>query len=87
VIGHKLLHYEIVARLGAGGMGEVWRAVDPRLQRDVAIKILPAAGGDAALLRECFVRADRWLTAQSSGPSSAGLRLERHCHRRPRAGR
>jgi hypothetical protein len=27
------------------------------------------------------------LTAQSSGPSSAGLRLERHCHRRPRAGR
>ena len=63
VIGRKLLHYEIVARLGAGGMGEVWRAVDPRLQRDVAIKILPSAGGDAALLRERFVREARAASA------------------------
>jgi serine/threonine protein kinase len=63
VIGRKLLHYEIVARLGAGGRGEVWRAVDPRLQRDVAIKILPSAGGDAALLRERFVREARAASA------------------------
>ena len=39
--GHRLGPYEIVAPLGAGGMGEVYRARDPRLERDVAIKVLP----------------------------------------------
>ena len=37
--GDKLGPYEITARLGAGGMGEVYRARDPRLGRDVAIKV------------------------------------------------
>src|ERR1035438_5013974 len=41
--GDKLGPYEIVAPLGAGGMGEVYRARDSKLNRDVAIKILPAA--------------------------------------------
>src|SRR5713226_1636894 len=41
--GAKLGPYEIVAPLGAGGMGEVYRARDARLDRSVAIKILPAA--------------------------------------------
>ena len=40
--GMRLGPYEILAPLGAGGMGEVYRATDTRLKRQVAIKILPA---------------------------------------------
>src|SRR5499425_1329122 len=40
--GSKLGPYAIIAPLGAGGMGEVYRARDPQLSRDVAIKVLPA---------------------------------------------
>ncbi|HEV8610295.1 MAG TPA: serine/threonine-protein kinase, partial [Thermoanaerobaculia bacterium] len=41
--GSRLGPYEIVSALGAGGMGEVYRAKDPRLGREVAIKVLPAS--------------------------------------------
>ena len=41
--GTRLGPYEIQSPLGAGGMGEMYRAHDPRLERDVAIKVLPAA--------------------------------------------
>ena len=41
--GTKLGHYQIVAAIGAGGMGEVYRAIDPRIGREVAIKVLPPA--------------------------------------------
>ena len=50
--GQRLGPYEIIAPLGAGGMGEVYRARDPQLGREVAIKLLPSTfSRDAARLR------------------------------------
>ncbi|HEY6148764.1 MAG TPA: serine/threonine-protein kinase, partial [Thermoanaerobaculia bacterium] len=50
--GSRLGPYEIVAPIGAGGMGEVYRARDPRLGRDVAVKVLPPSfSADADRLR------------------------------------
>ena len=41
--GTRLGPYEVLSPLGAGGMGEVWKARDPRLERDAAIKVLTAS--------------------------------------------
>jgi len=54
--GLRLGPYEIVAPLGAGGMGEVYRATDTRLDRSVAIKVLPAAFSANAQLKIRFER-------------------------------
>src|SRR5213079_1070864 len=54
--GTRLGPYEIVAPLGAGGMGEVYRARDSRLGRDVAIKVLPLHLSDNAETRARFER-------------------------------
>ncbi|HVN74789.1 MAG TPA: protein kinase [Thermoanaerobaculaceae bacterium] len=63
--GSRLGPYEILSPLGAGGMGEVWRARDHKLDRDVALKVLPAAvAGDLAALTR-FAREAKAVAALS----------------------
>jgi serine/threonine protein kinase len=62
-IGDKLGPYEILAPLGAGGMGEVYRARDSKLNRDVAIKVLPAALANDAQHTARFEREAQMLAA------------------------
>ena len=45
MVGRQLGHYEVLALVGAGGMGAVWKAKDTRLDREVAIKTLPEEFG------------------------------------------
>ncbi len=54
--GSRFGHYEILGALGAGGMGEVYRARDPRLGRDLAIKILSRKLSDSKLDVKRFER-------------------------------
>jgi serine/threonine protein kinase len=72
--GTRIGGYEIVALLGAGGMGEVYRARDPRLGRNVAIKVLsPHIAADAdALMR--FEREARTLASLNHPNIGAILR-------------
>ena len=63
MIGRRLSHYDVIESLGAGGMGEVYRARDSRLHRDVAIKVLPA---DRSLSETARVRFQREAMAASS---------------------
>jgi eukaryotic-like serine/threonine-protein kinase len=61
--GTQLGPYEILSAIGAGGMGEVYRARDTRLDRIVAIKVLPAHLADRAELRERFEREARTIAS------------------------
>src|SRR5881628_202231 len=61
--GSKLGPYEIVAPLGAGGMGEVYRARDTRLGRDVAIKVLPQHLTSSPEVRARFEREARTVSS------------------------
>jgi Tol biopolymer transport system component/predicted Ser/Thr protein kinase len=72
VSGQRLGPYEIIAPIGAGGMGEVWRARDTRLDRSVAIKMLPAAVAANAQLRARFEREAKSIS-QLSHPNICAL--------------
>ncbi len=61
--GTKLGPYEILAPIGAGGMGEVYKAKDTRLDRTVAIKVLPSHLSDNARLKERFEREARAVSS------------------------
>jgi eukaryotic-like serine/threonine-protein kinase len=59
--GTRIGPYEIIAPIGAGGMGEVYRARDTKLKRDVAIKVLPAALAHDLERMACFEREARFM--------------------------
>src|SRR5579862_3408263 len=61
--GERLGPYEILAPLGAGGMGEVYRARDTRLDRTVAVKVLPSLLSDSPDRRQRFEREARAISA------------------------
>ena len=63
VPGSYLGPYEIRSSLGAGGMGEVYRAHDPRLKRDIALKVLPQGFGDDHDSKERFTREAQAIAA------------------------
>jgi len=63
MIGKKLSHYTVIAKLGEGGMGEVYRAEDTKLGRQVAIKVLPAEMASSQERLERFQREAKALAA------------------------
>jgi Tol biopolymer transport system component/predicted Ser/Thr protein kinase len=70
--GSRLGPYEILSPLGAGGMGEVYRARDTRLERDVAVKVLPSHLTSSEELRQRFEREARTI-AQANHPHICSL--------------
>src|SRR4030081_106735 len=63
--GSRLGPYEILSPLGAGGMGEVYRARDTRLERTVAIKVLPEHLSSSPEVRQRFEREAKTISALS----------------------
>jgi serine/threonine protein kinase len=61
--GQRIAHYEITEQIGAGGMGEVYRAKDTKLERHVAIKVLPLSFMQDSARRSRFEQEARALAA------------------------
>ena len=80
MIGETIASYRITAKLGEGGMGEVYRATDTKLGREVALKILPDAFARDAERMARFEREAQCTRLAESSQHRADLR-----GRRPRA--
>ena len=78
MIGSKLAHYEIVSAIGKGGMGEVWRAKDTKLGREVAIKTLPEEFAKDADRLARFEREAKLLASLNHPNIAAIYGLEEH---------
>ncbi len=63
--GQTLSHYRLVEKIGEGGMGVVWKALDAKLNRHIAIKLLPAELNDDPERRRRFMREARSAAAVS----------------------
>ena len=63
--GQMLSHYRLVEQIGAGGMGVVWRAMDTRLEREVAVKVLPEEITGAEERRARFQQEAKMVAAVS----------------------
>src|SRR5438552_14013049 len=74
-VGSKLGPYEIVAPLGAGGMGEVYRARDTRLERTVAIKVLPERFSKDTELKQRFEREAKTIIRTSVPCTTLATRM------------
>ena len=72
MIGKTISNYKVTSELGKGGMGEVWRAQDTKLGRDVALKVLPDSFAQDPDRLERFEREARVL-ASLSHPHIAGI--------------
>jgi serine/threonine-protein kinase len=70
--GSTIAHYKITAKLGEGGMGAVYRATDTRLNRDVAIKVLPPAFAEDAARMQRFER-EAQVLASLNHPNIAAI--------------
>jgi len=72
VIGQTISHYRVIGKLGAGGMGEVYRATDTKLNREVALKVLPEAFAQVAERMARFKR-EAHLLASLNHPNIAAI--------------
>ena len=84
MIGQSIGHYKVLEKLGAGGMGEVYRAEDTALKRQVAPKVLPADLASSQERLERFQREAKTPQLRKGNSYPAGLRISEAEDRRDR---